>query len=356
MKTLVVEPLEPLSLAATPITGIEVMSTVSTLSLPLPTTIAGALGALIGIKLSSEDPIKGLVELVEKITSELRCKKPLIVGPLTQFTPGDMWSEPLINISWKLFVSPRCIRVLGKRGDEERCHGTQEACLGYVKVSDMFVDVEACKDGGVAVFKPVVAYGVSLERRATESGVAGEKRAKIGYLYRYPMSVYRLVHGDREVPARPRFLYLLNCDNDVSGYIRFGGEGRVARVYTEQVKYEVRSLLDAGSGLYIALSPVPLIPLSSSQLYIDFQKVLGLEFVDEVIGVPQQKRGALPKVVVEHLGLGFYEVKGVRRPVIQVLSPGTVLKTKVLNKPLDPVLETLYSIGFASLYPLQTQQ
>jgi len=333
MRAIVVEPLEPLSLSSAPITGVDTLASVNPLLLPLPTTVAGALGALVGIRLASEDPVKGLVELVEKLVERLRCRKPLLMGPLIQFSSGDSWSETMVSVSWSEFASPLCIDS-----------------------SSLFIDLVNCANrGGIAKLKPAIAYGVHLERKAIEAGVVGEKKAKIGYLYRYPLLMYNLVSQYRETPARPRFIYALNCDEDVGGYMRFGGEGRIAKVYTTSVD-EVRRLtspLSLRPGLYIALSPVPLLPLDKLLLYLEFEKVVGLEFAREVIGLLPKERGRTPKIAVEGIGLGFYEVKRVRRPAVLALPPGTVVKAESLSRPVGPVLEALYSIGFASLYQLK---
>ena len=336
MKVLVVEPLEPLSLSTSPITGIDMLSTAHPLTIPLPTTVAGALGALLGVTLVSEDPIQGIRELIEKIGSRLGCRKPVILGPLLQLSTDGLWSEPLINIGWGRFVSLRCVN--------------SEA---------MFIDLDVCRDcKSLAVAFTAIAYGVSLERRATESGVCGEKRARAGYLYRYPVVAYRAVCRDGEVPAKTRLLYLINCEKAESlrGVVRFGGEGRAAKVYTDSVEGigGVESILTASPGLYIALSPVPLIPKAGNAIYLEPGSFLGLERVEEIVGILPTAPGKPPRVAVEALGLGFYEVKRVRRPAIVALPPGTVLRIdRGLSDVVHPLLEALYSIGFASLAPLK---
>jgi hypothetical protein len=336
MKILVIEPLEPLSLSTSPITGIDMLSTAHPLTTPLPTTVAGALGALLGVTLASEDPVQGVRELIEKIESVLSCRKPVILGPLLQLSIDGSWSEPLINIGWRRFVSLKCIN--------------SEA---------MFIDLDVCRDcKSLAVAFTAIAYGVSLERRATESGVCGEKRARTGYLFRYPVVAYRAVCRDSEVPTKTRLLYAIKCEKaeGLRGVVRFGGEGRVAKVYTDSVEgvSSVESILTASPGLYIALSPVPLVPKAGNAIYLEPENFLGLERVEEIIGILSTALGKPPKVVVETLGLGFYEVKRVRRPAIIALPPGTVLRIgRGLSGVANPLLEALYSIGFASLAPLR---
>jgi CRISPR-associated protein Cmr3 len=163
---------------------------------------------------------------------------------------------------------------------------------------------------------------------------------------------------DGEVPAKTRLLYVINCENvdNLRGIARFGGEGRAAKVYTDSVEgvSSVESILTASPGLYIALSPIPLIPKAENVIYLEPENFLGLERVEEIVGILPTTPGKPPKVVVEALGLGFYEVKRVRRPVIVALPPGTVLRIgRGLSDVVHPLLETLYSIGFASLVPLK---
>jgi len=111
MKVLAIEPVEALSLTSTPITGVRIFSTISPLPIPLPTTVIGVIGALSDIKLLSNDPIEGIEELINKVKDKLRCREPIILGPLTQFKIKDLWSEPTILIGDKnLFVVPDLIR------------------------------------------------------------------------------------------------------------------------------------------------------------------------------------------------------------------------------------------------------
>jgi hypothetical protein len=164
----------------------------------------------------------------------------------------------------------------------------------------------------------------------------------------------------------------------LEGVVRFGGEGRAAKVYTDSVEgisgvksmyvllelilnqslqlgiSGVKSILTASPGLYIALSPVPLIPKAGNAIYLEPGSFLGLECVEEIVGILPTAPGKPPRVVIEPLGLGFYEVKRVRRPAIVALPPGTVLRIdRGLSDVVHPLLEALYSIGFASLAPLK---
>jgi hypothetical protein len=329
MKLLAIEPIEPLSLTSIPITGVKIFSTVSPLPIPLPTTVIGAIGVLLNIKLTSNDPINGIRELISEVKDKLRCREPTILGPLTQFKVRGLWSEPTILISDKnLFITPDLIK-------------------------DHELILDECKPNKCFEFQPLIAIGTALKRGT----IGEEKSVRLGYMYRYPLLTYRTLEGDA---VEPRFVYIINCEGDIGGVIRFGGEGRIAKIYTlsgngfeEYIKNVVNPLNISVSGFYIALNHIPLLSTSNTldTLYLD--SVIGLEFtggVRGVIGLPQNKKP--PKVIVERLGLGYYEVLNIRRPQILTLPPGTIVRVVAAGEISSKLLSTLYDIGFASLYSL----
>jgi CRISPR-associated protein Cmr3 len=334
MRALVVNPLEPLSLSATPVTGIDLFSRVKGLSTPLPTTIVGALGALLGVHLSSLDPLGGLVELANEIRQRLSCGEVIVKGPILYF-----------EISDKEFISPT-IPIHPTRFYKVDCIAKSRA--GY-SISD------ECREH--FEYTPGVFVGTPLKRR----GPVGEKLVIPGFTYRYPLGFYKYIREAdfkaESKPAKPLFMYIINCEKPVEKTIvRIGGEGRVAEIYTsdEELLIKQLSLLKSPlelseSGTYIAVSPIPLIAEKRDALYLDAVK--GLEFCSSVIGVPQIRLKP-PKLIVERLGLGYYEVARTRRPQILVLPPGTIVEVKSTDKSVIDLLRVLYSIGFATLYPL----
>jgi CRISPR-associated protein Cmr3 len=334
MRALVVNPLEPLSLSATPVTGIDLFSRVKGLSTPLPTTIVGALGALLGVHLSSLDPLGGLVELANEIRQRLSCGEVIVKGPILYF-----------EISDKEFISPT-IPIHPTRFYKVDCIAKSRA--GY-SISD------ECREH--FEYTPGVFVGTPLKRR----GPVGEKLVIPGFTYRYPLGFYKYIREAdfkaESKPAKPLFMYIINCEKPVEKTIvRIGGEGRVAEIYTsdEELLIKQLSLLKSPlelseSGTYIAVSPIPLIAEKRDALYLDAVK--GLEFCSSVIGVPQIGLKP-PKLIVERLGLGYYEVARTRRPQILVLPPGTIVEVKSTDKSVIDLLRVLYSIGFATLYPL----
>jgi hypothetical protein len=335
MRALVVKPLEPLSLSATPITGVDVFSYTRALSTPLPTTLLGALGALLDIQLSSTDPIQGISELVSKVRQRLNCGDVVVKGPLVYFkVAGVGLVGPTVAIHTARFYKPECI---------------VKSRVGYEISGECREHVE---------YEPRVFVGIALQRR----DASGDKLVMPGFTYRYPLGLYRYVHkaGSKVESkyAEPVFVYALNCKERVErAIVRFGGEGRVAEVYTseeeELIKRAslIKSPLEVDSGgVYIALAPIPLLAESGDSIYLDAVK--GLEFCSDVVGVPQIGPKP-PKVVVERLGLGYYEVSRIRRPQILALPAGTIVRARPIDLGIVDLLKTLYMVGFASLYPLQ---
>jgi len=338
MKTLIVEPLKPLSLSATPITGITVISRIRAFSLPQPTTIIGALGAALGIELESIDPLGGISELVSKIRKYLRCGESIIKGPLAYFEVEGRIIGPTIPLYNYEFVKPECIK---RDGEEYYLESESEECRERI---------------GYSTF---INTGVSLGRRDS----TGEKTVKPGFMYRYPLGIYTYISEKEEYTARPIFVYSLNCvENVEKTVVRLGGEGGLAEIYASDRELAkgvdlLKTPLDTITpGVYISVNHIPLLPIDDKTLSLD--KVLGLELLGgfkSVIGIPHGKSG-LPKIVVERLGLGYYEVARIRRPQILALPPGTILsvENKEIMQKADTVelLKTLYSIGYATLYPL----
>jgi len=334
MRALIVNPLEPLSLSATPITGIDVFSRVKGLSTPLPTTIVGALGAALGIHLSLRDSLSGLIELLNEIRQRLSCGEVIVKGPFIYFeVSGKELIGPTILIHPARFYKVDCIVK------SRAWYSISDECREYFE------------------YTPGVFAGIALKRR----GLGGEKLIIPGFTYRYPLGFYKYIRKinskAESKPAKPLFIYTVNCEKPLQKtHMRLGGEGRVAEIYTSDDEFLIKQLnllkspLELGEKrAYIAVSPIPLIVENKDTLYLD--AVRGLEFCSNIIGVPQIGLKQ-PKLIVERLGLGYYEVARIRRPQILVLPPGTIVEVKSTDKSVIEVFRVLYSIGFATLYPL----
>jgi hypothetical protein len=345
MRILLIEPLEPLVLSRTPIVSHEfIASSHSVLSTPPQTTVSGLLGLIHGVDLEAYKNLDhaGLLgKLVEELGNR-GCKKPVFKGPLVLFK--NFSSEPYV-----------CLGELCAPLNKIRREGG--ALKAYIDRADCIECVE---------LKVEERIGVKLVR-GYEGAV--EKVVDMGYMYRYSTVRYERVDGGGSVT--PTFVYTLNCDSEIKPDVhRVGGEGRMAKVETIDVEKEPKKLPERAvkalkrlknpmeveeGALYLAVTPIPLVPEANtaSQPILDLNKpnLLGLEFVEEVIGVIPLKRDAKPKRRVERLSLGYSEVLKARRPQILALPIGTIVKTRKPEK-TEEIIETLWSIGLPTLLEL----
>jgi CRISPR-associated protein Cmr3 len=332
MRLLEFEPVNPPSLHGASIGGIEVFGMPKALPTPLPTTVAGALGNYLGVRLSGGDPLGLLSELYNTLGELLGCRgSSCIKGPLTYFEVGGRrLPEPYVNVERHFIPLAGSIKVSG----------------------DGVVCIE--RDVRPVVWEPIARVGVALERRGE-----GEKRVMPGYFFKYAVSTYRL---DSKT-ARPVFTYVTPLEKDIRGLLRFGGEGSIARVVSKRPDHQedlvtrvVTPLEGLDEGYYVALSPVPLLPKKQypTELEKDLELPLGIRD-SRVLGIPSRcgEEARPPKLRVVRLGLGFSEVSRTRRPQVLALPPGTIIEVSRRHKPhISPLMNVLLGLGFATLFKL----
>ena len=318
MKIVKFEIIEALRFAAGHTGGVEVYSKELVYALPLPSTVLGALGAALGVQLDKsvcEKPFEDFKSLAEKLGYKAvnffaeSSEEPLLWGPLIEgggryyFTKGN----DLIDVNRRgNYVSKALERALRK-------HASTTLEKEVFKANHCL--------------KPNMRFGLKL----SESRVA-----ELGYAYRANFYGYDL----KPYPAS--LVYIANIvARPVEKLVRLGGEGRVAGLSLLDSD-SPKELLDLflGEGDYaIALSPVlfyaedEAIP-SSTQ---------GLREVEDVIGIITPRD---VKLRAETVGLGFSEVCKQRRPLLQALPPGTVLKPK---NPRAKAVGLLSCLGYGSL-------
>ncbi|MEM1830606.1 MAG: hypothetical protein QXJ97_03625 [Desulfurococcaceae archaeon] len=335
MKILEIKPLEPLSLSLSLIGGVDVYTVTHSTPIPLPTTVAGAIGASMNIVISQTDPMESLNDLINELKK--RCGdsgRPLILGPLTCF------NEHATDQS-------KCYAYL----HPGRLLSLAEHCIvesnGIVYLKSRSGDRDVC----YVDFTPITGVGVSLQR--TKPGE--EKVVRYGYMYRYPLITFRTPSGRA---LNPLYIYEFNCEENINAVVRFGGESRVAKLTTRSIEASylknIKSPLDElEKGLYIALSPIPVIPLKNDATQLSPGNVELPVHIESILGVPQETRPA--KIRITRLGLGFSEAAKKRRPEVLALPPGTLIKVKEDVKPpkFSNLMRNLLYIGFASLYKLR---
>ncbi|MDK6029516.1 hypothetical protein QPL79_09085 [Ignisphaera sp. 4213-co] len=352
MRILMIEPLEPLAFSKTPVSDPSTLiGHHEVLSIPLPTTVAGLIGASIGVTIpeSINDSVNALTKLVEKLESA-GCSKPIVKGPLLLFRNLDI--KPHVYIATSSMYIP--ITRLRKGFD--------------------LVYVDAVNCGECVELKHEERVGVKLVRGYTKNNVTMlEKVADMGFMYRYSVSRYRDVFGDGLTPI---IIYATNCSFDLSTIERIGGEGRKAKVtitnvnripVDEELRKKVLETIERIASpwevkedeLYLALTPIPILPHENTININPINPELpGLEFVKEITGVipvvrNQQEKPQIKKRV-ERLSLGYSEVVKARRPQILALPQATIVKTKKLNTKPAELIETLWSIGYSSLLNITT--
>ena len=305
MKAVKFELVEALRFAASHTGGIEVYSKELAYALPMPSTVLGALGAALGIRLGESvcgRLLADLEALAEKLGGETvdlfaeSCEKPLLWGPL--LGAGDRYyfarGSDLIDKDKRALYARK---ALENEGFSEIAHR----------------------------LRPSTRFGLKLsESRVAEPGYA-YRAAFYGYdLKPYPAS---LVYASNIATERAERL------------ARLGGEDRVEGLTISDPPEWLLELLCAGGEYAIVLSPV----LFCADGKVAPGSTPGLQEVEDIVGIPTPggvKRRA------ESLGLGFSEVCKRRRPLLQALPPGTVLKPKSATAKAVGLLSCL---GYGSL-------
>ncbi|MEM0153915.1 MAG: hypothetical protein QXL22_02605 [Candidatus Nezhaarchaeales archaeon] len=335
MKILEIKPLEPLSLSLSPIGGIDIFTVTHSTPIPLPTTVAGALGASMNVKPLSSDPIDSLIELIRELGKICGAvEDPIVLGPLT-------------CLEKQITDASKCYTYIYPKGLV-----SLSLCSIDIRGKIVYLNLDKCKgdEERYIDFTPLTMVGVSLQR----TGPGEDKTVRYGYMYRYPLTIYRTSSGK---VVNPVYIYRFNCGKDVNTITRFGGESRVAKLVTRDVEADylknIRTpLKKLEKGLYISLSPIPMIPLKSNVTRLNPETVELPIPMNSVIGIPQ--KDSPPKIKIDRLGLGFSEVVERRRPEILALPPGTAIMIEEdrASTTFSDLMKGLLSIGFASLYKL----
>lgn len=337
MKTLIIQPLEPLVLSSTPIASPDsFIGSHRVLGAPSPTTLAGFLGSILGVNLN----VNTVLDSLEALCNELRLRgasDPVVKGPLVKFVKmgGRELDGFYVSVSTKEFA-PIDALVLSEG-------------ICFIKRGRLEENV---------LVEPRFRLGVKLKR----GYVSGEnKTVEVGYMYKYSTSFYKRRGGE---VVTPLFLYAteINLGGDKCLIGSLGGEGRSVKVCVGEDS-ELRMYADRLSdpreveeGYYVALTPVPVIPDSNVYTVSSHNPdAKGLEFVERIVGFPivQGEGVSVPSKRIERLSLGYSIALKARRPMIFMLPPGTVLNCrKIKETKVNRLIKTLWSLGFASLLKL----
>lgn len=341
MKALEITPLEPPVFSRSPIPSPDMISAPIPSPSPLPTTVAGMIGSILGVKLENLGKLFGLEELYRKL--KIFCIDPVFKGPAVMFN----------SISDDIYIP---------------AGGSRFAPISRIK---RFEDIYYLDLSGKG--SPIVV-GIESERIGVKllRGYMGlDKVVDKGYMYRYSVTIYKTIDGKNVTPT---FIYILNCDIDDRDLItRLGGEGRVFRILIRDLGERVGKIANKfftpiekiDHGLYILVSPSPLIQTHVKTASPDIPRIsnlLGSEYIEEIVGLlpniksPEElemirsKRISIKKRI-ERLNLGYSEAFNMRRPQILAIPPGTVIKARMPMKAND-LVRVLWGLGFSTIFKL----
>lgn len=332
MRLLVIDPLEPLALPKTQISGPQLGGPhPSIVSAPQPTTVLGLLGRAMNILIQSgldTTNLEDVSNLIDELSERLLCKKdePIMYGPFLARGGSSGYIEELyVPLDPNTYIG---ISTLGK---------IIQNMKSFLCINDEKCRQERCDCLEVA-YELIV--GVALERRRVtggDKGVKEDKVVKAGFMYSYPITIYKECFSGGVTQVKT--VYILNCDTKdqrLDYVVRVGGRGRVARVYLENasplssISERLASPLKEAlsEGYYVAVSPIPVIPKGANSTQLNLQDVYGLEVAkseSHLLGLLQECPRP-PKLRVERLWLGFSESQGRRRPQVLALPSGSVIR------------------------------
>jgi len=312
MRPIRVTPLEQLHVGKRQLSGIDIVSPDAVFTAVPPSTMLGVLGQLAGIDLGQRvngsnaskqgiEAIKQGVEAMCRTAHELKYLKHEACINVDVIERPLMWG-PLAEVEGFGF------HVL--IGEDKMLR--MDSVRDYVKAALASSEGHVVKVPELVKLQVIERVGIALSRET--------RTADRGKIYNPAYSTYVVKYGkgyrrvsivywvDDEVVSRLR----------IPSVQRVGGEGRLAYISIAEVNARF------GEGEYaVVLSP--LLFESENDGYARVGKSHGLGCVDEVYGVLSNKDF---KVKVINIGLGFSEVYGVRRPMLNALPPGTVVKLR----------------------------
>jgi CRISPR-associated protein Cmr3 len=302
-------PLEPLHLGVRNLGGIEGFSIDEVVHTPLPSTVLGVIGSILGIKIdcrcgSEKYDLCDPRELISQLTGielnlDTRTSEPVLWGPLIE--TGNGRYIPIGN---------RFLR--------------EEHAGEYVKAATRYYRGEDVKDLG----RLLISYADAWSKVGIE---LNEEAKTVNRMFKARYVSYR---------HNLNLTYLLRAGKKLNnGVVRLGGEGRLAMLSVTDEKINT-----SRKGNYaIALQPIL---IHSDKTTADIGEVVGLECVEEIYGAFD---GEKFKVRVVDVGLGFSEACKFRRPMLKAMPQGTVVK---LREDCGDVVAIglLSTLGYGSIY------
>lgn len=310
------------------------------LPLPLPSTIAGALASLI-VNLFGRKPISGgwVEEVLSVLGQDFRMKGPyLVVGDDVFVQYGE---DKLVNVE--------DLGVLSK---------THEELLKYAQ-----------REGGLEELlkrslKPVSSIktqrvGIGLRVRADGAKVVEEER---GLIYTIEEVDYRVLGSPAYIAADVSGLEL---DNLKGSIVKFGGEGRFAKLQVEKPRlYDfVNSMLADFKGGYVNVYVASYALLKASE-GAGYEKVNPMcyifpSYVNRLRELVENFGAKLKGVIgsLRLIGTGYSILRGTKKPMYATLVPGTILLLYCSPQAVRAMFERGLSeigfeLGFGTIVPI----
>ncbi|WP_048054343.1 type III-B CRISPR module-associated protein Cmr3 [Saccharolobus solfataricus] len=302
-----IKPLEEYRIGLRQSSGIVIENVDVISAFPSPTTILGIIGAMKNAKPSQLSGIDDLREAYTSLTGNNTLSgdcdssdNPLIWGPLIKEKDNKIYTPLFFN---KLILDP----------------------IEYVKTS---------LNENVKVQSESLVKEIGIQIRRMNQMNRGSRNTIHLFYQKFFGSNYELE-------------YCINIDDlkklVKENVVALGGENRYARVRIDNGN------CNFGNGNYAILLQ-PLLFESDSEYFVRLDNVKGLGCIDEIYGVLVEKGNKIDfnnfKVKVVYYALGYGNE---RRPMLQALPPGTVIKVKETCNNAK-ALGLLSELGFGAIY------
>lgn len=312
-KKLILDPLESYRLGLRQSSGIIIENVDVVSAFPSPTTLLGIIGDLTNRKGSNGNRIDDLEKAYNELTHKKlkpenqKSNEPLIWGPLI----------PAQREGSGKFLFPLLFNKLIK--DEKE----------YVRTAIKAAEGDYIDEKLEIIEIPATSRRMTAINRRSKTSLEGylfyQKFFSPGYLDNQWQDL--------------RLLYCVSVNANLKGVTHVGGENRYFRIDDKDEE------CDYGNGDYAILLQPLLFSTDNNDYFTKISKVNGLECVDEIYGVLVEKGNRIDfKVKVVYYGLGYGSK---RRPMLQALPPGTVIKVKCKDA---KALGILSELGFGSIY------
>jgi len=301
---LILKPLEEYRIGLRQSSGIVIENVDVVSAFPSPTTILGIIGKLGNSKPSDKHEIQDLKEAYKSLTSneldknKYNAEDPLIWGPIIK-------KDDTTNLSvyYPLLFNKVILNV--------------EKYLNLALNPSDINYMEIVKD-------------LHIQRRRMNQ-INRDSKDTIHLFYQKFFSNEYILE------------YCVNVNVNDDKVVRLGGENRYSKIDIISSKYNY------SEGNYAVLLQ-PLLFEAGDDYFVKFDKVKGFKCIDEIYGILVEKGNRVDfKVKTTYYALGYGNE---RRPMLQALPPGTLIKVKEECKEAK-ALGILSQLGFGAIYRIK---